>query len=128
MKKKKYLFFSAALLALTQSVAQNPVNDNPAYSIVGKDSTCQVFIYSPAENQGLHLAYFTDDERWIDVGQLCASDFGPWGSEKKMYRPFVMKAMMEPGVHFGASIAVRLNLLWHIRKIWLLGVHRIILS
>ena len=92
MKKKKYLFFSAALLALTQSVAQNPINDNPAYSIVGKDSTCQVFIYSPAENQGLHLAYFTDDERWIDVGQLCASDFGPWGSEKKMYRPFVMKA------------------------------------
>ena len=92
MKKKKYLFFSAALLALTQSVAQNPINDNPAYSIVGKDSTCQVFIYSPAENQGLHLAYFTDDERWVDVGQLCASDFGPWGSEKKMYRPFVMKA------------------------------------
>ena len=86
------MFFSAALLALTQSVAQNPVNDNPAYTIVGKDSTCQVFIYSPAENQGLHLAYFTDDERWIDVGQLCASDFGPWGSEKKMYRPFVMKA------------------------------------
>lgn len=86
------MFFSAALLALTQSVAQNPVNDNPAYTIVGKDSICQVFIYSPAENQGLHLAYFTDDERWIDVGQLCASDFGPWGSEKKMYRPFVMKA------------------------------------
>lgn len=92
MKKKKYLFFSAALLASMQSVAQNPINDNPAYSIVGKDSTCQVFIYSPAENQGLHLAYFTDDERWVDVGLLCASDFGPWGSEKKMYRPFVMKA------------------------------------
>lgn len=92
MKKKKYLFFSAALLALTQSVAQNPINDNPAYTIVGKDSTCQVFIYSPAENQGLHLAYLTDDDRWVDVGQLCASDFGPWGSEKKMYRPFVMKA------------------------------------
>mgnify|MGYP004564502553 FL=1 len=92
MKKTKYLLFSAALLVSMQSVAQNPINDNPAYSIVGKDSTCQVFIYSPAENQGLHLAYFTDDERWVDVGQLCASDFGPWGSEKKMYRPFVMKA------------------------------------
>ena len=92
MKKTKYLLFSAVLLASMQSVAQNPINDNPAYSIVGKDSTCQVFIYSPAENQGLHLAYFTDDERWVDVGQLCASDFGPWGSEKKMYRPFVMKA------------------------------------
>ena len=40
----------------------------------------------------MHLAYLTDDDRWVDVGQLCASDFGPWGSEKKMYRPFVMKA------------------------------------
>lgn len=92
MKKTKYLLFSAVLLASMQSVAQNPINDNPAYSIVGKDSTCQVFIYSPAENQGLHLAYLTDNEHWVDVGQLCASDFGPWGSEKKMYRPFVMKA------------------------------------
>ena len=62
MKKTKYLLFSAVLLASMQSVAQNPINDNPAYSIVGKDSTCQVFIYSPAENQGLHLAYFTDDD------------------------------------------------------------------
>ena len=22
----------------------------------------------------------------MDVGQLCASDYGPWGAEKKMYR------------------------------------------
>ena len=28
-----------------------------------------------ARNQGLHLAYFTDEERWVDVGQLCASVF-----------------------------------------------------
>ena len=52
MKKTKYLLFSAVLLASMQSVAQNPINDNPAYSIVGKDSTCQVFIYSPADNHG----------------------------------------------------------------------------
>ena len=64
----------------------------PAYTIQGKDSICQIFIYSPAPNQGLHLAYFTDDERWVDVGQLCASDYGPWGAEKKMYNPFVVKA------------------------------------
>ena len=116
MMKPKYLLFSAALLAMTQAVALTPVKkqiskvaarnkvaaasvasapidkDAPAYRIVGKDSTCQIFVYSPAADQGLHLAYFTDDERWVDVGQLCASDFGPWGSEKKMYRPFVMKA------------------------------------
>ena len=75
------------------SVASAPIDkDAPAYRIVGKDSTCQIFVYSPAADQGLHLAYLTDDDRWVDVGQLCASDFGPWGSEKKMYRPFVMKA------------------------------------
>ncbi len=116
MMKPKYLLFSAALLAMTQAVALTPVKkqiskvaarnkvaaasvasapidkDAPAYRIVGKDSTCQIFVYSPAADQGLHLAYLTDDDRWVDVGQLCASDFGPWGSEKKMYRPFVMKA------------------------------------
>ena len=103
MMKPKYLLFSAALLAMTQAVALTPVRkqtqmpaakkqvnkatlsvadkDAPAYTIVGKDSTCQIFVYSPAPNQGLHLAYLTDDERWVDVGQLCASDFGPWGSE-----------------------------------------------
>jgi len=114
--KPKYLLFSAALLAMTQAVALTPVKkqiskvaarnkvaaasvasapidkDAPAYRIVGKDSTCQIFVYSPAADQGLHLAYLTDDDCWVDVGQLCASDFGPWGSEKKMYRPFVMKA------------------------------------
>mgnify|MGYP000473756455 FL=1 len=75
------------------SVASAPIDkDVPAYRIVGKDSTCQIFVYSPAADQGLHLAYLTDDDRWVDVGQLCASDYGPWGSEKKMYRPFVMKA------------------------------------
>lgn len=79
--------------ASAASVANAPIDkDAPAYRIVGKDSTCQIFVYSPAADQGLHLAYLTDDDRWVDVGQLCASDFGPWGSEKKMYRPFVMKA------------------------------------
>lgn len=85
MMKPKYLLFSAALLAMTQAVAQTPVRkqtqmpaakkqvnkatlsvadkDAPAYTIVGKDSTCQIFVYSPAPNQGLHLAYLTDDER-----------------------------------------------------------------
>ena len=89
--KPKYLLFSAALLAMTQAVALTPVKkqiskvaarnkvaaasvasapidkDAPAYRIVGKDSTCQIFVYSPAADQGLHLAYLTDDDRWVDV-------------------------------------------------------------
>ena len=88
MMKPKFLLFSAALLAMTQAVALTPVKkqiskaaarnkvaaanvaaapvdkDAPAYRIVGKDSTCQIFVYSPAADQGLHLAYLTDDDRW----------------------------------------------------------------
>ena len=100
MIKLKYIFTSALLVAAasaSQAVSRQQMQkqidkDAPAYTIQGKDSICQIFIYSPAPNQGLHLAYFTDDERWVDVGQLCASDYGPWGAEKKMYNPFVVKA------------------------------------
>ncbi len=97
MMKPKILLASAALVALASAGAkQLPATladkDAPAYTLVGKDSTCLIFVYSPAPNQGLHLAYRTDDDRWVDVGQLCSSDYGPWGAEKKMYNPFVMKA------------------------------------
>ena len=107
MMKPKILLMSAALMAMMQATAMPPVKksakkqaaklvevdpDAPAYTIVGKDSICQIFVYSPAPDKGLHLAYLTDDERWVDVGQLCSSDYGPWGAEKKMYNPFVMKA------------------------------------
>lgn len=100
MIKLKYVFTSALLVAAasaSQAVSRQQMQkqidkDAPACTIQGKDSICQIFIYSPAPSQGLHLAYFTDDERWVDVGQLCASDYGPWGAEKKMYNPFVVKA------------------------------------
>ena len=90
--KTKYLLLSAALMAMSQTMAAAPEQDAPAYSIVGRDSTCQIFVYSPDPTAGLHLAYLTDEDKWVDVGQLCASDYGPWGAEKKMYNPFVVKA------------------------------------
>ena len=103
--KSKHLLISAALVAMGQMVAvpsaarfavseavSQASKDAPAYTIAGRDTTCQIFIYSPAPNQGLHLAYLTDGDKWVDVGQLCASDYGPWGAEKKMYNPCVVKA------------------------------------
>ena len=90
--KTRYLLLSAALMAMSQTMAAAPEQDAPAYSIVGRDSTCQIFVYSPDPTSGLHLAYLTDEDKWVDVGQLCASDYGPWGAEKKMYNPFVVKA------------------------------------
>ena len=90
--KTRYLLLSATLMAMSQTMAAAPEQDAPAYSIVGRDSTCQIFVYSPDPTAGLHLAYLTDEDKWVDVGQLCASDYGPWGAEKKMYNPFVVKA------------------------------------
>ena len=90
--KTRYLLLSAALMAMSLTMAAAPEQDAPAYSIVGRDSTCQIFVYSPDPTAGLHLAYLTDEDKWVDVGQLCASDYGPWGAEKKMYNPFVVKA------------------------------------
>ena len=64
----------------------------PAYNILGNDTTCQIFIYSPNEKAGLHLAFRAEDDTWQEVGQLCSSDYGPWGSEKRMYKPSVVHA------------------------------------
>ncbi|WP_036876532.1 alpha-L-arabinofuranosidase C-terminal domain-containing protein [Xylanibacter oryzae] len=57
-----------------------------------KDTTQRIFIYSPGENEGLHLAYFLSDGHGKEIGQLCSSDYSSWGSEKKMYYPYVEQA------------------------------------
>ena len=51
----------------------------------------RIFIYSPDEKAGLHIANY-DEGRWSDLGQLCASDYGTWGAEKRMYHPSVARA------------------------------------
>ena len=51
----------------------------------------QVFIYSPDEKSGLQIASH-DGQAWHDMGQLCASDYGTWGAEKRMYHPSVARA------------------------------------
>jgi hypothetical protein len=39
----------------------------------------EVFIYSPGENAGLHIARHHADG-WHEVGRLCSSDYGTWGA------------------------------------------------
>ena len=51
----------------------------------------KVFIYSPGERAGLHIA-LQEGGTWTDKGQLCASDYGQWGAEKRMYHPSVTRA------------------------------------
>lgn len=51
-----------------------------------------LFIYCPSETEGLHLAVKESQGDWKHLGQLCGSDYGAWGIEKKMYRPYVLRA------------------------------------
>ncbi len=86
---KRTLTFLTALATAVCGWAQSK---QPAYQVLGTDTTCQIFVYSPGEKAGLHVAYLSDDDTWQDVGQLCGSDYAQWGDEKRMYNPFVLHA------------------------------------
>ena len=53
--------------------------------------TRQIFLYAPNERAGLHIASL-NDSTWTEIGQLCGSDYGQWGAEKRMYHPSVCRA------------------------------------
>ena len=53
--------------------------------------TREIFIYSPNERGGLHVACY-DGGQWNEMGQVCSSDYGQWGAEKRMYHPTVCRA------------------------------------
>lgn len=79
----------AALASMAYAQAQSV---NPAYEIIGQDTTCQIFVYAPSETNGLHVAYLRDDETWHDIGRLCGSDYGSRGTAKRMCNPYVVHA------------------------------------
>ena len=70
----KVILMATACLCATAVCAQN-----------------KAFIYSPTPSAGLHIAV-EEDSTWKDLGQLCASDYGTWGAEKKMYHPSLCRA------------------------------------
>lgn len=87
MKKIGLVTFALALAMQSQALSVKP-----AYTVMGNDTTVQLFLYSPDSRQGLHAAYMGEDECWHEIGKLLDSDYGPWGSDKKMFHPFVTKA------------------------------------
>ena len=89
LMNKRVIFTAAVSVVSLAAVAQRTV---PAMHIAGNDTICQIFVYSPGEKDGLHVAYLDEKEKWADIGQLCASDYSRWGSEKRMYNPYVVHA------------------------------------
>jgi hypothetical protein len=74
-----------AMLGGTATAQVQLLLDQPS-----EDNTYVVMLYAPDERSGLHIAYF-DNGQWNAMGQLCASDYGTWGAEKKMYAPSVAR-------------------------------------
>ena len=74
MKLRIFLLLATSIFANICGTAQN-----------------KVFIYSPNPGAGLHIAS-EEGGKWKDLGQLCSSDYGTWGVEKKMYRPSLCRA------------------------------------
>ena len=53
----------------------------------------QLFFYCPDARQGFHVAAIDEDDgAWHEVGKLFDSDYGPWGQEKRMYSPYILRA------------------------------------
>ena len=83
-----FLLFAGAALSVN-AYGQRAL---PACQIMDTDTVCRIFVYSPGDKDGLHLAYLDETEKWVDAGQLCGSDYSRWGSEKRMYNPYVTHA------------------------------------
>lgn len=83
---KKQLLSLVTLLIACSAGAQTASVADPTVQ------TAEIFIYCPANDQGLHAACLDEQQQWQDVGQLCASDYSAWGAEKKMISPCVVRA------------------------------------
>ena len=85
---------ATALIALVAALPGNAASLSPLtshFSPLTSQPSDTVFIYCPDHRAGLHIA-LQDSTGWDHLGQLCASDYGPWGAEKRMYRPTLCRA------------------------------------
>mgnify|MGYP002620243638 FL=1 len=75
---KLRLLLSFAIMTVCRSIGLQAQSDT-------------IFVYSPDQRAGLHLAV-REAGQWHHVGQLCGSDYGPWGAEKRMHTPSLCRA------------------------------------
>ncbi|MDD4637300.1 MAG: alpha-L-arabinofuranosidase C-terminal domain-containing protein [Bacteroidales bacterium] len=82
----------AALLLLSGSLAINTVD-------TFADAPDSTYLFSYVSNKnggrnGLHFAWSSDSKQWKEIGpeyRFVGSDYGPWGSEKRMLAPYLTK-------------------------------------
>ena len=86
---RRVLGVAALLLMASSLMAQR---QSRPLTVAARDAAPRIFVYSPGERDGLHVAFLNEENRWQHLGQLCSSDYSRWGSEKRMYNPFVLRA------------------------------------
>ncbi|MBO4596805.1 MAG: hypothetical protein J5676_02845 [Bacteroidaceae bacterium] len=81
MKKQLLLALAIAAGAAQQANANHP-------------DSVYIATYANNPKAGLHVAYSSDNSRWIGIGDnydFVKSDFGAWGAQKQMFAPSVLK-------------------------------------
>jgi alpha-L-arabinofuranosidase len=76
----KRIFLSLAVMLITVCVCAN----KPDFG----------YLFSYVNGRGLAFAYSSDNKSWTSIGNgrtFVDSDFGTWGAEKKMTRPFLLR-------------------------------------
>jgi hypothetical protein len=80
------IFFTVVLLFCLAGIAKSAVP-------VAKDHPDSVYLFSYGTN-GLRFAWSADQKNWQSVANgyvFLKSDYGAWGSEKKMYDPYLIQ-------------------------------------
>lgn len=85
-KKSKVLriFFSLTILIF-----------NTLFLKANEPDSAYLFAYGDENGGGLHFAWSIDQENWHTIGNnhpFLRSDYGRWGSQKRMYDPFLLRA------------------------------------
>ena len=69
-----------------------------AVAALMSEAADKVFLYSPAIDKGVHVAYASDEgaNSFVNIGQIFQSDYARWGADKKMYSEYAI-ALNEGG-------------------------------
>lgn len=97
MNRLLYFFTTCLLLACATSL-QAKVN-----KVTNEPDSVYLFSYADAEGRsGLRFAWSTDSKQWFAVGDgydYVKCDFGPWGRQKKMFRPQLVQSRADGRWH-----------------------------
>ena len=96
----KTFFFSYLSTACVITLMMLPMGRNlvaGTNQIFSNSDSAYIFAYSPANSNGsngLHIAWSIDGKNWNAIGaghSFVRSDYGRWGSEKRMFNPFLFR-------------------------------------